>query len=85
MGRSKNIALGALATALITFGIAAQTGTVKWPGVIGVPGPSGAVQAQEATASPVSDLSPSPSPPPTQAAAPAPPAPAPPAHKKHGH
>jgi hypothetical protein len=86
MGKALNILVGSVATAMVTVGIAAQTGTVRWPSFSATPG-TGGVQAQQATAAPsASEPSPSPSPEPTQipvALAPSPPPPPP--HKKHGH
>ena len=91
MGKALNVLLGSVATALVTVGVAAQTGTVRWPtftesrGTVGVP-------AQQATESPSTEPSPSLSPQPTLApvaAAPvavARPAEAPPPErKKHKH
>ena len=89
MGKAAKILLGSMATALVTVGIAAQTGTVRWPDVAGSRTGNGGVQAQEATSSPSPTIAPSrsPSPQPTQAPAPqpSPQAPGPPPHKKHGH
>ncbi|HET7338898.1 MAG TPA: hypothetical protein VFK22_05070 [Candidatus Dormibacteraeota bacterium] len=85
MGKALNILVGSIATAMVTAGVAAQTGTVRWPSFSATPG-AGGVQAQQATtsASPSTESSPSPSPQPSQvpvALAPPPPAP----HKKKGH
>ena len=87
MGKALNVLVGSIATALVTAGVAAQTGTVRWPGFAS-PSGSGGVQAQQASESlpptPSNEPSPSPSelPTPVPVAA-VPPAP-PPAHKKHG-
>lgn len=56
MGRAAKILLGSVATALLTVGVAAQTGTVNWP----------AVKAQEGIASPSIATSPAPSSSPAQ-------------------
>jgi hypothetical protein len=91
MAKLLNLVLGAVATAMVTIGVAAQTGTVRWPAVSESPS-TGAVQAQQATEIPSPEPSPSPSLQPSLAPAAAPtsqaqPAPQvqapPPARKKH--
>ncbi|HEY2437330.1 MAG TPA: hypothetical protein VGH93_09115 [Solirubrobacteraceae bacterium] len=84
MGKALNVLLGSVATALVTVGVASQTGTVRWPTFSD--GVQGGVRAQQATQSPSpspspsAEPSPSPSPTPTQAPVEAQP---PPPHKKH--
>lgn len=63
MGKSIKILIGAAATSLITIGVAAQTGTVKWP-QFDDGGPY-SVQAGQVVASPSGEPTPSPSPTPT--------------------
>jgi hypothetical protein len=87
MSKPLNLVVGALATALIAVGVAAQTGSIQLPGLASGHG-SGAVQAGQATSSPSASAIPelSPSPPPEAAAAAAAVAPPPaenqPKHKK---
>ena len=88
LGKALNILMGSVATALVTVGVAAQTGTVRWPTFSD--GVQGGVRAQQVTqspspsASPSTEPSPSPSPTPTQAPVAVQPPPAgPPPHKKH--
>ena len=86
MSKPLNLMLGALATALVTVGVAAQTGTIQLPGASSTPG-SGGVQAQQSTATPTAvEASPSAAPSVTPAAEVAPPQPAgstPKSKKKH--
>ena len=87
MGNPLKIILVAIATMLVAIGLAAQTGTVHIPGEghSGTLG-SGAVEAQQASASPTPPTpEASPTPAPTQAPAPPPQAGPPPGkQKKHG-
>lgn len=86
MGKALNILVGSVATAMVAVGVAAQTGTVRWPTFSATPG-AGGVQAQQATSSPSPSTQPSPSPSaqPSQVPVALAPPPPPPAHKKHGH
>jgi len=87
MGNPLKIILVAIATMLVAIGLAAQTGTVHLPGGghSGTLG-SGAVEAQQASASPTPPTpEASPTPAPTQAPAPPPQTGPPPGkQKKHG-
>jgi len=88
MSKPLNLLLGALATALVAVGVAAQTGTIQMP-TPGSSHESGGVQAQQATSPSSPESSPSPSPEPTAApvaeVASPPPADSPPKNKKkHG-
>jgi len=80
MGRPLNLLVGTLATALVTVGVAAQTGTIHFPNERA----SGGVQAEHATSSPTPQAGPSPPAAPAAEVAPPPPADSPPKHnKKH--
>ncbi|HET7419952.1 MAG TPA: hypothetical protein VFL27_06190 [Candidatus Dormibacteraeota bacterium] len=87
MNTPAKLILGAIATGCIVVGVAAQVGTLPFPGS-GGSAAGGAVEAQQATSPPGStpQASPSPSPEPTQSPAPPPvvEAPPPPRKKKHG-
>ncbi|TMD36210.1 MAG: hypothetical protein E6I81_10520 [Chloroflexi bacterium] len=84
MGRPLNLLVGTLATALVTVGVAAQTGTIHFPNERA----SGGVQAEHAAGSPTPEAGPSPPAAPSATPAaevpPPPPANSPPKHnKKH--